>query len=90
METNAYDEEFTRHSGLYLVSLLVKGKFEKKILSLNDVSILFFLKDDKIDEIFDYKNNLLLTKAIEWLESFKTENLFVSAAVIIANYLRSG
>ena len=33
---------------------------------------------------------MILNKGIEWLDSFKTENLFLSAAVIIANYLRSG
>ena len=46
--------------------------------------------DDQIDEIFEYKNNLILNKAIDWLVNFKSEQFYIASAVIIANYLRSG
>jgi hypothetical protein len=46
--------------------------------------------DDQIDEIFEYKSNLILNKAIDWLVNFKSEQFYIASAVIIANYLRSG
>ena len=48
------------------------------------------VKEDKCDEIFEYKENFILNKAIDWLVGFKNEQLYIVSAVIIANYLRSG
>jgi hypothetical protein len=45
---------------------------------------------ENVDEIFKYKNNLLLDKAIEWLEPNCNQQLHVASAVIIAHYLRAG
>ena len=40
--------------------------------------------------VFEYKNNLVLNKGIEWLDKYQNDQLFVTSAVIIANYMRSG
>ncbi|CAF0705142.1 unnamed protein product [Brachionus calyciflorus] len=47
------------------------------------------VNDDNIDIIFKYRNNLILEKATEWLDKFENEQLYLSSAVIIANYMRN-
>ena len=51
---------------------------------------LFLFTDDKVDLIFEYKNNLVLNRGLDWLIKFDNEQLYVTSAVIIANYMRSG
>lgn len=46
--------------------------------------------DDNIDMIYQYKDNFILDKAIEWFEKFQSEQLYLAAAVVIANYMRNG
>ncbi len=51
----------------------------------------YFNKDENVDSIYEYKNHLLLDKAIDWLDSQDgNHQLYVASAVIIANYLRGG
>lgn len=47
--------------------------------------------DDKesLNEILEYKNRLILTKSIDWLNN-KIERLYLISAIVIANYTRSG
>lgn len=59
-----------------------------RCLSLFLVSMI--VKEEKPDELFAYKDQLLLNKAINWIcEDLKNEQLYIASAVIIANYLRS-
>lgn len=48
------------------------------------------VKDENVEIMFEYKNNLILTKAINWLNQTKSEQLYVTSAVVIANFMRSG
>lgn len=48
------------------------------------------VKEENPEEIFAYKNGLVLNRAIEWISNFKNEQLYIASAVIIANYLRNG
>lgn len=48
------------------------------------------VNDDNIDAVFNYGDNLLIDKASEWLNRFESEQLYLSSAVIIANYMRNG
>ena len=52
--------------------------------------MLFFFKDDNVDLIFEYKSNLILNKSLDWLAKYENEQLYVTAAVIIANFMRNG
>ncbi|RNA18157.1 rap1 GTPase-GDP dissociation stimulator 1 isoform X1 [Brachionus plicatilis] len=45
--------------------------------------------DDNIDMIYKYKDNFILEKAVDWLEKFQCEQLYLASAVIIANYMRN-
>ena len=49
--------------------------------------------DEDVNEVFEYKNRFILTKAIEWLNAeFSANNdpLYLISSVVIANYTRSG
>lgn len=47
------------------------------------------VKEEKPDDMFAYKDGLILYKAIDWLCLFENDQLYIASAVIIANYLRS-
>ena len=78
----------------FLVKLINALEASSTNLNLSRHISLFLVslvvKDEKIDEIFTYKDNLILNKAIDWLINFKVEQFYIASSVIIANYLRSG
>jgi hypothetical protein len=49
------------------------------------------LEDDDVNDVIEYKNRFMLTNAIEWLNDLNnSQQLHLTASVIIANYARSG
>ena len=44
---------------------------------------------DEMDVVFGFKNDFLIKKSIQWLEEFSNDQLHVTSAVIIANYMRT-
>lgn len=47
------------------------------------------VKDENVDSIFEYRNNFVLNKGIDWLCTSENEQLHVASSVIIANYMRN-
>ncbi len=45
------------------------------------------VKDERVEKVFEYGDHLLLNKAIEWLNESSSEQLHVTSAVILANYM---
>jgi hypothetical protein len=47
------------------------------------------INDENVDIIFEYKSNLVLDKGLDYLAKFENEQLYVTAAVIVANFMRN-
>jgi hypothetical protein len=72
--SNSSNSELVRHSGLFLTTLFTSNSSDE---------------DNSI--ILDYKSKLILNVALDWLSTDNnSEQLYLTAAVVIANYTRSG
>jgi hypothetical protein len=87
IEIEDADKEFVKLCGLFITTLLTDGNVLRSCFFL----IHFFIRDldEDVNEVFEYKNRFILTKAVEWLNADQFK-LYLISSVIIANYTRSG
>ena len=63
---------------------------QELLRSLSMFLVGLIVNDETPEAIFNYKDGVVVNKAVEWLTEFNSEQLHIASAVIIANYLRSG
>ena len=93
IEIENVNKELVKYSGLFLTTLLTDGKFLFEVWFIFFSLLLSTLKlDENVNQVIEYKNRFILSKALDWLssESSDKEKLYLVAAIIIANYTRSG
>jgi len=71
-----------------LINLVEQNQTNKEFMRNAGLFVVNLLvKDENVEKVFEYQDNLLLNKAIDWLTEFDNEQLHVTSAVILANYM---
>lgn len=71
-----------------LIELIEQNQSKKEFMRSAGLFVVNLLvKDEKVEKVFEYRDNLLLNKAIDWLKESHNEQLHVTSAVILANYM---